>query len=323
MIFRVCTFNIRFILDRWDERKDLLLNTIDNINADVYNFQEVLIGGNNIGQQKLIIDKLNKNEKCNYMHFDSPGFRLYCELLPFGINHIFTCRVAMWFYDLCAKFNEYFLSLILGKYIQLIYQNEILRILAFVILGTCWVFGTSIVLNNKKCDIISTQTKHDIIRVGGWRGVQSIEITINSKRVLIVNLHLSAGLDEELIRVNEAKQVLQWIESKQDIDCVIIMGDFNCKPNGLCYNTFASSKYKSAYKTCFGTEPEKTFHQDHTCITKDIEEEATLDYILFKGSLDLVSSTSESVFLVGTKPSENDASLYPSDHYGIVADFSI
>lgn len=40
----LCTFNIRGIMDRWEERQPLLKQCIKTIGADVYGFQEVLTG---------------------------------------------------------------------------------------------------------------------------------------------------------------------------------------------------------------------------------------------------------------------------------------
>ena len=71
------------------------------------------------------------------------------------------------------------------------------------------------------------------------------------------------------------------LSSADTIDGSIIMGDFNCYPNEPCYKYFTSSRcYVSAYNMVHGCEPIKTFHQDHDCITKDIDEESTLGTVL-------------------------------------------
>jgi endonuclease/exonuclease/phosphatase family metal-dependent hydrolase len=338
MSFRVCTYNIRFVLDRWDEREALLEETISKANADIYGFQEVLIGGKYVGQQISICHKLNQDDVKHFQHYDSPGARLYLDILPWWISFLFKTNLANLFYDLCAVFNIYYLSAIMGRYVQWIYHNAILKVIAFIGLGTAFVFGTTILVNKKKVDVNADDIIHETIRIGGWRGVQSVQMTIGGKQVLIVNVHLSSAKEDEDARCVEIKQVCDWIDSKVIDGGVIIMGDFNAQPEGPCYTYLREQGYVSAYKECHGSEPVLTFHQNHDCATKDVDDECTLDYIVFKGkSLKLaqraktraqrsktgVGDGVDGVVLIGTNSSGKDPTLYPSDHYGIVADFCV
>lgn len=419
-VLRVCTYNIRFIFDRWLERRQVLLETLAHVDVDVIGLQEVLIGGYFFGQQKEIIDSLEESEResrlktnsekrtMHWRSFDSPGARSYITCVPL-LGLLFANPIAFLFYDLCSIFNEYFLCQILGKYVQMLYHNALTRVVAYVSLGTAFVFGTTMIVKQLPSDDemqlfagdnqLLRPSRYLSLRVGGWRSAQAIIGTIGKHTVMIVNVHLSSARHEEDIRVDEAKQICDWIDNQTDsIDGSIIMGDFNCYPDEPCYTYFTSTRnYRSAYKTVHGCEPIKTFHQDHDCITKDIDDEATLDYVLFKGScfgaypfhndtkssnasdncavnnqgqdidVELVSSTqrryntrqrntvdrgdevvhvkekqhhqqqqqreqsysfngcctdvSKDVYLIGTTPAQGDQSLYPSDHYGIIASF--
>lgn len=324
MAFRVCTYNIRFVLDRWNEREALLERTIGDVNADVYGFQEVLIGGNRVGQQLSICSTLNREKTKNFRSYDSPGARLYFDCLPDWISYFFKSTLANIFYDMCAIFNLYLLSAIVGKYVQLIYHNAILKIISFIGLGTAFVFGTTLIVNKKIVDADADDVIHDIIRIGGWRGAHSVQFKINGKQILIVNLHLSSARNEEVVRCAEMKQVCEWIESKEIDGGVIVMGDFNAQPDGLCYSYLINRGYTSAYKACHGNEPMMTFHQSHECSTKDVDEECTLDYIMFKGkALQLSGEGKSDVVLIGTESCEKDPTLYPSDHFGVAANFSL
>ena len=330
MTLRLCTYNIRFILDRYPERKNFLKEVIIGVDADVYCMQEVLVGGESFGQQKFLQLCLNERHRQSklkrvYRHYDNCGFRLYCDALPFGLHYIFNNHMASCFYDLCALFNEYYLSSILGKHIQYIYNGVILRVLAFLVLGTAWVFGGSILVNTAKIDG-EIVMRHELLRIGGWRGVQHVLISIGNKVVSIVNVHLSSSADQEYTRVEEAKLICEWISNIAS-DRVIIAGDFNSTPNGPCYSHFLKHGFKSSFVKSCGSEPDKTFHQNHSCITKDIDEEATLDYIFYRGKLELNESLVEggvhmpAVSLIGQNAHPGDSTLYASDHFGIVANF--
>ena len=157
-----------------------------------------------------------------------------------------------------------------------------------------------------------------------------------------MNVHLSAEPSEEPARVVEAKTICTYIDSlmrkegrevsntanynEKLVDGVVILGDFNAYPDGPCYEEFVKRGYISAYKAAHGREPDVTFHQNHSCDTKDVGPEACLDYIFYTGCLEIVPTSDKqgsNCALVGTKAAISDETLFPSDHYGIVADLRI
>jgi endonuclease/exonuclease/phosphatase family metal-dependent hydrolase len=92
-------------------------------------------------------------------------------------------------------------------------------------------------------------------------------------------LHHVVG--EELVRLDQAKNMLKWIDlitSQDDIN--IILGDFNALPYSETYNHFINCGYISSYFHHHFDEPIKTFHSKMDAPFKDTDDEGTFDYIL-------------------------------------------
>ena len=324
MSLKLCTYNIRFIFDRYDEREQLLHKVLLENNADVYAFQEVLIGGYFVGQTHDILSILNKSARGKvYNHFDCEGFRLYCEAIPFGIGILFHNPIASICYDIWALLNKYFLCFILGKHIQFIYHHIILKVICYFTLGTCWVFGTALLYNQQIVNKSSLSNNlNNKILIGNWRGVNFVELNINNKVIIVINVHLSSHSTEEDLRMNEILLIDKWIHTLS-YDGNIIMGDFNMKPGGLCYQLMEKLEFISVYKSVHKSEPVITFHQKHTCITKDIDDENCLDYIWYKGACIHPKKDPKYTKLIGLYPDPSDDTLYASDHFGIFTELDI
>jgi endonuclease/exonuclease/phosphatase family metal-dependent hydrolase len=319
---RICTYNIRFILDRWGERCHLLQEIFDATKADIFCLQEVLVSPD-VGQPQTLLSSLNKNQQTNYRHYDIYGILSYFENLPYGLSWLFSNPLSNMFFDCCALFNEKYFSAIVGKYVQILYYNKLTRVIVTFALGTCWVFGTSILLNTKNLSG-STEIEHRKLLIGSWKTAHGVIFQYQTRRIFVVNLHLTSDPLEEHLRMEEVRLVCEWTDTlfnTSEVEAVIITGDFNSKPDSLPYLYFLDRGYSSAYKACHGSEPPVTFHQNHTCDTKDIDDECTLDYIFFKGCV--VPSSYSQPWLIGCDASADDPTLYPSDHYGIAADFTV
>ncbi|OQR92301.1 hypothetical protein THRCLA_22393 [Thraustotheca clavata] len=289
-------------------------------NADVFALQEVNIG-QRYGQHTQLQETLSTALNTPYSVFASPGARWYIEQIPYlGVLMSGAKNpLAQWAYDGYAWFNERFLASILGRHTQTVYHNEWLKVILYGLLGSGWVFGTSLLAREDK-----SPENNDILLIGDWRAAQCVEITLENKhKMLITNVHLSSAPDQENIRMHEMQLVCDWIQEKlalnPELQTAIIMGDFNCHPNGDCYNFIASQGYKSAYFTAHGKEPEVTFHQGLEAPTKDVGEPCTLDYIFIKGDKVHV----DDIKVIGQSQCDQDSTLYPSDHFGLVANFSL
>jgi endonuclease/exonuclease/phosphatase family metal-dependent hydrolase len=92
---------------------------------------------------------------------------------------------------------------------------------------------------------------------------------------------------------------------------VILCGDFNGLPEEFAsLNGFSS--LRAAYELVHGRYPESTFP---TPYRKDARRYGPIDYILVRP--DQLSASEAR--LIGDAPSKEDESLWPSDHYGVLA----
>lgn len=98
----------------------------------------------------------------------------------------------------------------------------------------------------------------------------------------IINTHLHSLVDEELVRVNQIKMIIKWLEHfSNERDITILLGDFNALPNSNTYKYIVEDNdFISCHNYIYSKEPEKTFHNKMDAPYKDDAEETTFDYIL-------------------------------------------
>ncbi|KAF0690441.1 Aste57867_18173 [Aphanomyces stellatus] len=311
--FTVCTYNIRFILDRWPERKHLVEQELRRAKADLYSLQEVNVG-HRYGQHTQLQATLQEGGSGAYACFGAPAARRYLETLPL-VGFLFNGAInplAALAYDFNAWFNERYLASILGPYVQWLYYNPVMQIVTFLSLGTAWVFGTAMYARESV-----RPTRHEQLLIGSWKVAQSVVVTVGDDEILVVNVHLSSARDAEHVRVEEARLICDWIEA-QGVANAMIMGDFNGEPGHACYLSLEKRGFVSTHKKVHGAEPAITFHQGLEAPTKDVGEEICLDYIFFKGAM-----RPTAIRVIGTECSATDKTIYPSDHFGLVADFQV
>jgi len=318
---RIVTYNIRFVLDRWKEREHILKQVIADCDADIYALQEVNIGSKQFGQDVKINQILN-----SHICFPSVGFREYAETIPL-IGFIFKIWISQYIFDQMARFNECFLETIVGSYVQFLYHSLIGSIL-YLFLGTAWCFGSALF-----CRSSLTPSDHERFKFGHWRVASKIVAKYRNRKIAVVNVHLTDGAKGKQIRVKQVLSILQWLQKViKNTDGVIILGDFNATPDEDCLKVLTQAGFRSAYFEAHNREPDLTFHQNHEAITKDVGPELCLDYIFYRGCLNVSkisinsgvkAKDSNSVWLCGTEPSPNDPKLYPSDHFGVVANFIV
>jgi endonuclease/exonuclease/phosphatase family metal-dependent hydrolase len=148
-----------------------------------------------------------------------------------------------------------------------------------------------------------------------FRIAQRIVVHIHEKVLNIANTHLHhKPYDNESIRLPQMKAVVDWL-NRQVCDSVILMGDFNARPDSETID-YAQKSFQSAHRTIHGCEPDKTFPTP--LIDKDFKPR-TIDYIFY--SVDTLKVTHAK--LVGNQPHPDDTTLYPSDHFGVCAEFDI
>ena len=146
-----------------------------------------------------------------------------------------------------------------------------------------------------------------------FRTAQRIVVQINETMVTLANTHLHhKPYNDESIRLPQMKALVDWL-NVQTCDRVILMGDFNARPESETVD-YARQSFQSAYEAMHGSEPEKTFP---TPLIDNNFKPRTIDYIFY--SADRLQVTHAK--LVGNQAHPDDVMLYPSDHFGVCAEF--
>lgn len=157
---------------------------------------------------------------------------------------------------------------------------------------------------------------HRIMLPEGRRVAQHVRVKVDGKPVDLINTHLHHLPDNnESVRLKQIKVLLKWMFAKHHNRHWILVGDFNASPDS---QTVAEVRkhLASAYAALHGAEPEFT---SLTPLIKGLDYTSkTLDYIFYDPS----GFRMNEVRLVFTEPHPEDRRLYPSDHYGLLADFN-
>lgn len=146
-----------------------------------------------------------------------------------------------------------------------------------------------------------------------FRIAQRVVIHIHETVLNIANTHLHhKPYNDESIRLPQMKAVVDWL-NQQVCDDIILMGDFNARPESETID-YAKRSFQSAYMAIHGNEPDKTFP---TPLINNNFKPRAIDYIFY--STDTLKVTHAN--LVGNQPHPDDVTLYPSDHFGVCAEF--
>jgi endonuclease/exonuclease/phosphatase family metal-dependent hydrolase len=144
-----------------------------------------------------------------------------------------------------------------------------------------------------------------------WRVAQLAKVKMHGQIVGVINTHLHhKPIENEEIRYPQTRRVLEWAKS-HPFPCVIV-GDFNAQPDSSTIKMIKQS-YSSAYEQYNGQEPEFTWPTP--LLQADPTRTEMIDYVFYDPSKFQVDHCE----LIGTYPAVNDESLYPSDHFGILA----
>ena len=126
----------------------------------------------------------------------------------------------------------------------------------------------------------------------------------------LVTTHLlyRPGKEGSAIRRGQAESLTDWIG---DGDAVVL-GDFNSSPDGQATAVMKRS-FRSAHEVANGVEPTSTHPTPMSPFAGDARH-AAIDYVFVSAKISVVSCS-----LAFDTPSSDEAGLYPSDHFGLVA----
>jgi endonuclease/exonuclease/phosphatase family metal-dependent hydrolase len=143
-------------------------------------------------------------------------------------------------------------------------------------------------------------------------------------------LHLNTHLDHVSAPARRAgskliiERIAEITDGTGETPAVILTGDFNARPNSATYKNLTQSGFTDTYLAAGHEEDHSanTFHAFQGTSYRD-EHPARgprrIDWILLKDPGGRLRTESHSIIL----DAEEDAGLYPSDHYPIVADFRL
>jgi len=178
----------------------------------------------------------------------------------------------------------------------------------------------------------------DLQRQG--RVAQYVRIKINDRRLIFANTHLYWEPGESKERLKQVERLLEWLRTTP-ADTVIVCGDFNSEPHHSATKRMRKH-FSSAYQAFHGKEPDYTCPTPLTNRQDGMEQLAraawsiswrfaavlkgrtknasrnwrgTLDYIFVNNGIKVKSCD-----VVLNQPALQDATLYPSDHFGLVAE---
>lgn len=153
---------------------------------------------------------------------------------------------------------------------------------------------------------------HQIVELMTFdRIAQRLVLRAGDARFAFVNTHLHHPPEATAERVQQIEFLLGWLNQNPEKLPTIVAGDFNAYVQEKAV-ALMKSRFRSAYETVHGREPEKTWT---TPVNKwDDSPHGTLDYIFISQEFRVLDAG-----LAFDRPAADDPDLYPSDHLGVRA----
>jgi endonuclease/exonuclease/phosphatase family metal-dependent hydrolase len=151
----------------------------------------------------------------------------------------------------------------------------------------------------------------------GGRVALRAKIELSSRRILdFVSVHLHHIARDREARLEQVMQLTGWLNLQQRVPQQIIAGDFNEVPTGLAIKQMRQG-YRSAFAEAHGYEPLATFP---TALVQPLNQwSGCLDYIFLSPGVGPVRRAG----IFCDVPDEEDDTLYPSDHVGLLAEIEV
>ncbi len=160
---------------------------------------------------------------------------------------------------------------------------------------------------------------HEELRLSTGRSAHRILVLIGNTTFWFANTHLHHKPEEPLVREEQAQAICAWMAEAPRADATFVVGDFNTPPFEPAYAVMTGAGYRSAHREFHGEEPAVTWPSGIQAETMDVDGDPNcLDYIWFRGAVSF-----RDVRLAANEHPANDPTIYPSDHFAIVAEVSV
>ena len=127
--------------------------------------------------------------------------------------------------------------------------------------------------------------------------------------------HLHHTVEDEATRATQASALVSWLEDRAAPSPLVVVGDFNAEPVEPAYRIMTEAGFRSAHLVANGVEPQVTWPSGIQALGMDTDgDPGCLDYIWIRGAIEV-----DACQVVFDRPAVGDPTLYPSDHFGLVA----
>jgi len=169
-------------------------------------------------------------------------------------------------------------------------------------------YGNSILVNDRL-----TVAAPERLELGRDRSALRVETSSpTGARLAVAVTHLHHLPEDLSVREGQARQLVEWLG---EADPLVVVGDFNADPTEPAYHLMSDAGFRSAHLEANGTEPAVTWPSGIVAPGSDDEgDPGCLDYIWLRGEITTVSCR-----LAWHRPAADDPTLFPSDHFGLIA----
>lgn len=152
--------------------------------------------------------------------------------------------------------------------------------------------------------------------LGHQRAAHRATVTLpDGARLFVAVPHLHHRVPDAGIRDEQAAVLVAWFDVVPLTTGLIVMGDFNADPEEPAYGRMAGAGFRSAFVEANAGEPAVTWPSGLQAPAMDVDGDAScLDYIWIRGAVRVRDAR-----LWADRPAAHDPTLYPSDHFGVVA----
>ncbi len=150
-----------------------------------------------------------------------------------------------------------------------------------------------------------------------WDAVAQVaRVEVEEALVDVYVTHLYRSQGEDPLRHYQVQQLLEWAGSRQDVAAQALCGDFNATLDMSSAQDMAAQFHPTQTEpTAFTPLEDGDGSRSHPYWER---MDRCIDYIWVSGSLSVQASG-----VCFNRPSENDPTLWPSDHAGVWADLKI
>ena len=161
---------------------------------------------------------------------------------------------------------------------------------------------------------------HEELRLSHGRVAHRALILLPGQETLwFANTHLHHVPGEPEARAEQATAMCDWMAAAPAADATIITGDFNSPPFEPAYGIMSARGCRSAHLEANGAEPLVTWPSGIQAPTMDTDGDPNcFDYIWLAGRARALAAR-----VAANRHPDGDPTLYPSDHFAIVAEVEI